>query len=254
MNIRTFASAAVLPILAIALAAPGLQAATVTYSSNFSLNNPVSSTNAISNPNTLLSTVTQTFTDATSPITLSKFNPSMGTLNSITFTLTLTTSSTSGSATIPVLTLLSNISIDRTITLTVNNPAFTAPVQSSSSTLNQATLVGLLNSINLGLGRSGPYTTAGPTGFGISTTTPTQLAALTGAGGTFTSTLSSSDIYTIAKTAGVGTIDLSGATSYAGMLAVTYNFTAIPEPSTWSMVGVFMLGFIIFTRKRRGVA
>lgn len=228
-----------------------VQAATVSYDIAFSFTNPANGGNSITNNSFILSTVNQTFTASSSTLALNKFDSSLGTLNSALIEVSLTGSSTSGTASHTGLTsLVTEASIARTLSLTIANAAFAGAVNSSSSSVDKSTLVSAMT--------TGSYSpVAGPAGFSSTISESVKLSALTGSSGAlFNSTLTSSDVFTLAKLLGSGSFTINGVTGYTGTLRVTYDYTAsaVPEPSTYAAIGgVIALGYALSRRRRQDV-
>jgi hypothetical protein len=229
-------------------AVPTANAATITSSNSFSFTNALAGNNTLVNNAVILSNMSQQFDALSAAITLGKFDASLGTLNSISFAVTFSTSSTSGTVSFGDVSLLPSASLDRTVKLNISNVAFSDPIATSVvSTINRATLISIA-------GGTGLITNiAGPANFNSALFNSVgQKTALTGPG-TFNVGLTSSDLYTLNKIVGLGAYTLSAQSSYVGNVTVTYDYTAVPEPSSYGLIGALFLGVVLgFRRYRAG--
>ncbi|MGC1479994.1 MAG: choice-of-anchor E domain-containing protein [Chthoniobacterales bacterium] len=244
MTSKSFVLGAVLSLSALPLG----QTATISYNSAFS---DLAITGSASSDFGINALYTDTGIDS-SVFSLPKFDPALGTLNSVTFTIALSDRTTDAAFSQSGVSLaIGAISLDRSLSLTVDGIG--GSVASGTANLSGAPLAALL-----GIALSPAVATNGsiidnPAVSGLATAAITDspsLAAVTGPG-TFDLTLSGSDTYSFSTLVSIGTASWGGTTDYSGLGSVSFDYTAVPEPSTGTAVLLAAAALIAVRHRRR---
>lgn len=199
-------------------------------------------------------TITQTFTQPSSPTTWSvanipfnQFNPALGTLNNVTLSFGGSFSQTEV-ITVPVgvpaqtitgLTAVADI-------LIFGAPNFVDQITDISGSQTVISFPG----VTIGAGTSQTFTAAGALGFGPASQLP--IAPYIGVG-TKSFSLAGTDGFVVS---GGGQASFGITTNSGGTLTLVYDYTVAPplsetpEPATFGMVGVAMAGLVYLRRKR----
>ncbi|HEY8899722.1 MAG TPA: choice-of-anchor E domain-containing protein [Chthoniobacterales bacterium] len=232
-------------------------AATVTYTSG-TLNLNLTA-QAISPAISVLGTYSNSDTESVN-FTLQQFDSSLGTLQSVQFVTDFAGSMTSAtfdvSPTVPLVSanLITAVSLDRSLSLSVNNAAFTNPVGMGTANASGTVLASVLG-VNLSgnTGTDGSLTGSSRNAVQGYTTssfgTISQLNAVSGLG-TYSLTLSGTDLYSFTATATAGTTTWGGTTGYSGTVSVIYTYAAVPEPGTTTLLVSAGLGLLVLLRRR----
>lgn len=193
---------------------------------------------------TFTGTVSSTLTDWSQNINITKFDSSLGTLTGVELTLT-----TTGSTSITVTNLgsgASSGSVRTELFISLTDPSdflagFNPFIDLLVPSASQAYSLASGDSIVLG-----PFTRSGSSG-AQEFTDSSILAEFTGAG--VIALLGNAHAETVQSNSG-GNTSTSQVTSANLGLKVVYTYDAVPEPSTYAMLGLGLLG-IAYLRNRR---